>query len=318
MILNLLIFAICLAGLLYSSDKLIDSVVVIAERMKISPMVVGLTVVAVGTSLPEVMASVTAAYKGYPEIAVGNVVGSNICNVALVLGVPALFFNINCSTKVIQREGTVMLLCSFVLGLIGVFSFTIGRGLGLVFTLSFFAFIAAVFLSAKASKKKAEEEEDTEDLEKFSMAPELAKIALMLVLLLVSSKFLVDATVSLATAFGVSEAVIAISLIALGTSLPELSVSISAARKNQDDILVGNILGSNISNILLVLGSTALVKPFSISRDVATIDMPIMIFLAVCMYGFLYTEKGITRNRALVLLAVYVMVILRCIFIGNS
>ena len=320
MIVDLLIFAVCLAALVYSSDSLIDTVAMLAERLKIPPMVVGLTVVAVGTSLPEVMASVAAAFKGYPEIAVGNVVGSNICNVALVLGFPALFYNINCSTKVIQKEGSIMLFTSVLLTAIGLFSLTITRGIGLVFVSSFFAFITFVFISAKGGAKK-QEEETTEIQETEQSSPfyvELLKVASMLVILLASSKFLVDSTVSLATAFGVSEAVIAISLIALGTSLPELSVSVSAARKKQGDILVGNILGSNISNILLVLGSTALVKPFGVSAQVAKIDMPIMLFLAACMYAFLYSEKGINRSRAIVLLTVYGLVILRCIFIGNS
>jgi cation:H+ antiporter len=320
MVIDLLIFVVSLAALLYSADSLIDSACQLAERLKISPMVVGLTIVAVGTSLPEVMASAAAALGDKPEIAVGNVVGSNICNVALILGLPAIFYNITCRRRVLKREGSIMLAVSGTFLLVALFLEGFTRVLGVGFIVTFFSFIAMVFV--QANKESGGESEAISATEGHEPGTSLTRTILltcgMLVLLLASSKFLVDSTVALATAVGVSEAVIAISLIAFGTSLPELSVSISAARKKQGDILVGNILGSNISNILLVLGVTSVIKPFEIQSIIRYLDIPIMFGLACMMYFFLYSDRGIDRNRGIVLLSVYAGVILRCIFIGNS
>ncbi len=314
MLVEILILLISLAALLFSADRLIELIVTFARGLNIPTMVVGLTVVAIGTSLPEVMASAAAAFKGHPEIAVGNVVGSNVCNVGLILGLPALFFPIVCSRRVIVRQGGLMLFVTGLFWAIALFNGEISRGISLLFVLGFCAFIYGVF-RASASMQSAEEAvEDTAEIADVGSVPILVlKMIAFLVGLLISSEFLVRSTIEIARGVGISEAVIAISVIALGTSLPELSVSIAAAKKNQGDILVGNILGSNISNILLVLGVTGLISPFPISTVTTKFDIPLMGTLAVAMFAFLYSEKGISKSRGIALLLLYGVMILRCV-----
>ena len=324
MLANLAIFLVSLVFLLLSADRLIDVVVTFAKGLRISAMVVGLTVVAIGTSLPEVMASSAAAFRGYPDIAIGNVVGSNICNVGLILGLPALFFPIVCSRTVILREGSLMLLATAMLWALGVFLGGMSRIAAGVFFLGFCWFIYSVFHSESGCEESDTGESSVDDApgesstdEAGSTAVLILKLLAYLAALLISSEFLVRSTVELARAVGIAEGVIAISIIALGTSLPELSVSIAAAKKNQGDILIGNILGSNISNIFLVLGVSGLILPFPISGLTLSLDIPLMALLAGLMFYFLYQERGINRSRGIVLLLLYGVMITRCILFSD-
>ena len=326
MLSEFIILVVSLAVLLYSADQLIDTVVKLAKGLNVSTMVVGLTVVAIGTSLPELMASSAAAIKGHPNIAVGNVIGSNVCNVGLILGLPALFFPILCRRSVLQREGVLMLLATAAFLLLA-FLGGLNRLFGGVFVLAFIAFVYFAFQAGEEedSQTPSEPAEEKEEETERSAVEESKRIRIVilkmmgfLVALLASSEFLVRATVSLASAMGVSEGVIAISMIAFGTSLPELSVSIAAAKKNQGDILVGNILGSNISNILLVLGATALITPFSVHPVSLYFDLPLMSLLAVLMLVFLWQTNGITRHKGMTLLGLYGLMILRCAFFPEA
>jgi len=324
MYVDLLTLLISLAVLIYAADAFIDAVVLFAERMRIPPMVVGLTIVAIGTSLPELMASGAAAIKGYPEIALGNVIGSNVCNVGLILGLPALFTVITCSRAVVVREGMVMLFVTALLWGITAASGGLSRTTGFVFVVGFFAFIGWVFLKSSLERRRENEtdnsDEDTDSAEKTHEDAQkirglMVKMLAALAALLISSEFLVRATVGLAQAWGVSEGVIAISVIALGTSLPELSVSIAAAKRNQGDILVGNILGSNISNILLVLGISSMITPFQVRPITLSLDFPMVALLSILMVWFLYRKEGIDLKRGVLLLVLYALVIVRCVMI---
>lgn len=321
MVLQIFILLTSLAILLFSADRLIEVIVRFARGLGIPTMVVGLTVVAVGTSLPEVMASGAAALLGHPEIAVGNVVGSNVCNIGLILGLPALFFSIDCSRTVILRQGGLMMAATLLFWLIAATLGEIGRVTAGVFVLGFCAFIYSVFRdSSSMADEIGQGEEELEESQSASesLAASIIKIVLLLACLLLSSDFLVEATIAIARSFGISEAVIAISVIALGTSLPELSVSIAAAKKNEGDILVGNVLGSNISNILLVLGVTGLITPFQISGVTLLFDIPLMVLLSTMMMIFLYQRKGITMPRGCFLLLLYAGVILRCVLAPDA
>ncbi|MCB0325481.1 MAG: calcium/sodium antiporter [Bdellovibrionales bacterium] len=312
MITEFLILAVSLAALLYAADNLIETVVSLATRMGMSTMAVGLTVVAIGTSLPEVMASAAAAWKGHPDIAVGNVVGSNICNIGLILGLPALVVPVTCHRAVLRREGLLMILASIVMLVLAVFG-GMSRATGLLFLFGFGWFIYQVFRKTKSNERETSSAENTSDEDAPGSLWTALRSAGFLGLLLLSSEFLVRSTVSLATDLGVSETVIAITVIALGTSLPELSVSYAAAKRKQGDILVGNILGSNIANILLVLGLSAVISPFAIAPATLYFDIPAMLLLAFVMVAFLWRERGVDRPAGLVLLSLYAAVIVRCV-----
>lgn len=332
MILSFIIFAVSLTVLVKAADVFIDTAVDCAQRLNISPMVVGLTIVAVGTSLPEAVASAAAAFEGVPQIAIGNVLGSNICNVALILGLPALMVPITCRREVIVREGSVMLGISIGLWFACLFFGGLSRSVGVLFVLAFFAFIYIVMKLSKAEQMYDAAEKIAEggvldsgegDASDQAVAPSekegegfLKEGLIMLaslVFLLASSKFLVDSTVDLARGLGISETVIAISLIALGTSLPELAVSIAAVKKKQGDIMVGNILGSNISNILLVLGITSAIKPFTVETLTLWFDFPMMVLLSGLMFYYLYNDRGIDKPRGALLLSLYAVTIARCV-----
>ena len=322
-----------LVGLLVAADIFVDAVAELARRLDVSPIVVGLTVVAVGTSLTEVAASAAASLRGHPEIALGNVIGSNIANVGLILGLPALFVPITCHKSVVQREGFLMVFLSIGLFLIGLLHGVLDVGLGIVFLLGFGAFIVWSF---KRSQEPDSEEHWEEIAEVADDALRLGsegdgassgdadvsirvlsfRMLCALAVVLVSSEYLVHATVDLARSAGVSENVIAISLIAIGTSLPELSVSFAAARRRQGDILIGNVLGSNISNILLVLGVSSLISPVGMAQNSVALDLPLMLIFAFVLILFLSQPKGVNRAKGLVLLALYGIVLWRCVAIS--
>ena len=311
-----------LAALLLSADKLVDLAVQLAQRLGVTPFVIGLTIISVGTSLPEVMASGAAALRGYPEIAVGNVVGSNICNVGLILGLPAVFAAISCRRPIVLREGAVMVLITLSFWFLAAVFGGISQFVGLLFLL---AFVSFVYWALKSNENQnVEGDSDVSFLEEqtserspgkeIQMFSVVAKLVLSFVVLLLSSEFLVRSTVGLAQALGVSEGVIALSLIAFGTSLPELSVSYASARQGLGDVLVGNVLGSNITNLLLVLGVSASIHPLSFGPTTISLDIPLMTVFALLMVYFLFHNRGITRGKGLLLLSLYSLVIVRCVY----
>ena len=300
MSMQLLIFLASLVALLYSADRLVESVVDLAKSLSISPMVIGLTVVAIGTSLPELMASVVAAYEGHPQIAVANVVGSNICNVGLIIAVPALFFSVTCSHMVLRREGMMMIGATVLFWVLCEFVGVISRLTGVLFIVGFMLFVYTAVKSMSS-----ETEVTSSDGLKIPAKP-LLMMLIALAVLLVSSKFLISSTIALAEILQVPEQVIAVSMVAFGTSLPELSVSFSAARRSQGDILIGNVLGSNISNLLLVLGATAVISPFSMESVTTRFDLAAVTLMALFMIYFLLQSRGINRAKAFLLLGFYV------------
>ena len=316
------LFLLSLAALIKSSDVFVDSAVLTAKRFRVSSLVIGMTMVAIGTSLPEVAASVTASLKGYPEIVLGNVIGSNICNIGLILGLAAFFAPISAKRKVLYQEGSFMVLLSIALWAIAWFYGEINRTSGALFLLLFCLSLLFVLRRSQKNRRNSgdgleqvievvEAEEDPED-----EIPPLLKLALKailsLIILLGSCELLIQTTVEFAKILGVSQNVIALTMIALGTSLPELSVSIASAKRKEGDILVGNIIGSNISNILLVLGVAASLEPLSIKPITSQLDLPLMLIFALCMLLFLHKTRGLTRPNGGILLSLYALFLIRC------
>lgn len=270
------IFSLFVGSLLlyFGAEWIIKGGVSISNKFGISKLVIGLTVVAFGTSLPELLVSLIAVFENSPSLAIGNVVGSNIANVGLVLGISALIFPISINYAPIRRD-LFIYLCSCALFILFVFDGRISRFEG------GFLFIGLLFYLIVCIKNPTDDQSDGENKLEFSMFKSAVYVLAGIFALSFGANFFVDGAIYLARFFGISEVVIGMSVVALGTSLPELATSAMAAFKKQSSISVGNIVGSNIFNILSILGITALFRPIDSPTNILNFEMPYMI-----AYGF--------------------------------
>ncbi|MFM7654452.1 MAG: calcium/sodium antiporter [Paracoccaceae bacterium] len=291
-----LLFLVGLLGLFFGGEYLVRGASSIARRFGISPLVIGLTIVGFGTSAPELLVSVNAALAGQPAIAIGNVLGSNIANVLLILGVSAVIAPLIIPARQLARDLAFMLLAT---GAIWVMLLD-----GMVTRLEGGLLIAglAVFLYMAFSAGSVPQEED-------AVETSVPKSALMtvggLVLLVIGAHFLVDSASTIARTYGISEAVIGLTIVAVGTSLPELATSVIAAFRRQTEIAVGNVVGSNIFNIFGILGVTALIAPIPSEARFAMIDMPWVAGTAIGLSVLAVWLGGLPRVAGVVLLAAY-------------
>ncbi len=292
-----LYFLLGLAGLFFGGNWLVQGASAIALNLRLSPLVIGLTVVAFGTSTPELLVSVEAALSGASGIAIGNVIGSNIANILLILGVAALIGPFSASFTNIRRDLAWMLgaalLCVplFMGGLVG-------RGEGALLVAGVLTYIWVCLRGARGD----------DDAPEIVAAP-LWKSSLItlvgLVVLMVGARLLVDSATEIARAFGVSEAVIGLSIVAVGTSLPELATSVVAAWRGQREIALGNVVGSNIFNILAILGITALVSPIPVEPRFIDTDVPVMIAVSLLLVVVIWLGRGMGRTTGAVFLVLY-------------
>lgn len=286
----------------------IDGAVFLANKFGISPLVIGFTIVAFGTSLPELLVSVNANLAGSPGIAIGNVIGSNIANILLVLGVTAFFATLVAVPREIVRDMTMMIITSFImLGLMltGQISQLMG-GIMLVVLLAY-----VVWQYSMASKGKIAFEE-IEAPEYSNILTGIFFLVMGLVAIALGAEFLVRGAKVSATIIGVPEDVIGLSVIALGTSLPELSTCVIAALKKQSNIVIGNILGSNVFNILMILGVTSMIKPIdnsAIAPQVLTLDIWVMLGVAILLSVILLVFKKIGKVIGTIFVAGYIFYI---------
>lgn len=299
-----------IAGLLllvFSGDGLVKGSVQLSRHFKLSTLVVGLTVVAFGTSAPELFVSVKAAYNGVPDLAIGNVVGSNIANIGLILGLVAIFMPISIKNRSILRDWVVMMVASFML-VYAVLNGNIGFFEGLVFVSFLVLYIGGSIYNSKRKKK----------LQKTFLPPTMViwKALLYVVVAIVGLYFGADLLVAgareIAVTWGVSDRVIGVSLVAFGTSVPELVTSMVAMFRKENDISVGNIIGSNIFNIWAVLGATSLITPLPINDlNNVVFDIVISLAFAVLLLVFMIPlRKGvISRWKGGVLFALYIVYI---------
>ena len=291
-----LLFVVGLLGLFFGGEYLVRGASSIARRFGISPLVIGLTIVGFGTSAPELLVSVNAALAGQPAIAIGNVLGSNIANILLILGVSAVIAPLIIPARQLARDLAFMLLAT---GAIWVMLLD-----GMVTRLEGGLLIAglAVFLYMAFSAGSVPQEED-------AVETSVPKSALMtvggLVLLVIGAHFLVDSASTIARTYGISEAVIGLTIVAVGTSLPELATSVIAAFRRQTEIAVGNVVGSNIFNIFSILGITALITPIPAEARFAMIDMPWVAGTAIGLSVLAIWLGGLPRIAGVVLLAAY-------------
>ncbi|MBI9060421.1 MAG: calcium/sodium antiporter [Marinilabiliaceae bacterium] len=292
--------------LFFSGDWLVKSSVQLARHFKVSTLVIGITVVAFGTSAPELLVSLKAVFDGSPDISIGNVVGSNIANIALVLGLVGIVFPIKVKKKGVWLDWLIMLVASVGL-LIASLNKVIGFTEGIVFLVLLGLYLIWSIYNSRRQRKKEVE----------IKAPELSLIKSIGLFLLAAlglyfgADWLVNGAKILALKFGISERVIGISVVAFGTSVPELATSLMAAIKKETDISIGNIIGSNIFNIWAILGITASMKSINVNDDILNGDYWWMIGLAILLFLFILPlAKGvINRWKGAVLLLIYILYI---------
>ena len=291
------------AILLVAGDMLVRGAIALSLRLGLSAVLVSLTVVALGTSAPELIISVLAALEGSPDIAVGNVVGSNIANILLVVGVPAALVSIAPCNMEIRKNYVMMLAVTAgftALAFVG----NVGRLAGLAMVA---ALVAVIVYSYRQATRNIPDVSDEIDVSAAEM-PGWNMTAFLLagiVGLPIGAQFLIEGARDVGLSFGLSEAAIGLTIVALGTSLPELAASTAAALRGRGEVAIANVIGSNIFNILAVIGITAIVHPLKISPSIQTVDLPIMVVSSLLLARFLIWHRSIGRIAGVVFILCY-------------
>ena len=284
-------------------DVLVRGAVAIAQRLGVSPLLIGLTLVGFGTSTPELVTSVQAALAGSPGIAVGNVVGSNTANVLLILGVAAVIAPFAVHKESFARDGAA-LLGSAVLLVIACLIGTVSAVGGLVFLAGLAAYLIFSIRSERGGQVAGEA--DAAPTERRLGAPLAALLVLAgIAATILGARLLVSAATEIARGVGVSEAMIGLTIVAVGTSLPELVTSVVAAVRRQSDIAFGNVVGSNVFNVLFIMGATALIRPLAVPEQIARVDVWVMLAATVVLAAMAVTGWRISRREGAALLGAY-------------
>jgi cation:H+ antiporter len=301
-----------LLGLVIGGEFLVRGAVSVAERAGLSPMVIGLTLVGFGTSAPELVTSIHASFAGSPGIAVGNVVGSNIGNILLILGLATVMRPILIDPKALVRDGSVMIGSSLILLAVALTG-EISRGGGLMLFAMLVLYLAATLMVERRRQTPAANvyaaESQTVPPASLSLNAALMLTVGGLVLTIFAARALVFGAVGLAQMAGMSETVIGLTIVAIGTSMPELVTAVIAVRKGQGDVAFGNVLGSNIFNILGILGVTAMLRPLAIPPEILRLDIWVMLGATLTMLAFAVTGWRLSRREGAVFLAAYALYI---------
>ena len=299
-----LVFGLVL--LLIGGEGLVRGAVALARRLGISPLVIGVTLIGFGTSAPELATCIDAALRGAPGIAVGNVIGSNIANVLLILAVGAVVYPIAAQRRALGRDGSILLVSALICTAI-VASGHIGRLLGAVLLIGLVIYLIAAALDDRRQTKMRDDDGEAETEERrFAVPLNLALIVVGLGAILLGADLLVKGAIDLAGRLGVSDAVIGLTVVALGTSLPELATAVIASLKREGELAFGNVVGSNIFNSLGIFGATALVQPIDVPNDVAGFDIWVMLAATTMLLVFAITNWSISRREGAVLLTGYI------------
>ena len=295
--------------LIFGADYLVRGAVGLARRFQVSPLVIGLTVVALGTSLPELVVTVRAVYADSVGIAVGNVVGSNIANVLLILGVGALLSPIGCSRNVLMRDGVAMM-AAMMLFVAAAFLGTLGVWHGLTALALLAGFLYVSFHSDKTAMAAYTQEADEVAAIRGPMALDVAAVVGGLIAVAAGAEFLVAGAVGLARALGVSEEVIGLTVVAIGTSLPELATTIAAGLRKHADMALGNALGSNLFNTLGIVGVVTILHPIDVPEKFLRFDLWVMLAAGALLLVFLRSGWRLGRTEAVTFLALYAAFVL--------
>ena len=320
MILDIVYILLGLALLVKGGDYLVDGSVAIAKRAKLSEMVIGLTVVGFGTSMPELLVSAQSAWMGNSGIAMGNVVGSNISNIALILGLTAIVHVIPAQKITLKLDLPFMLL-SFVLFVAIAMTGSVGRVAGIIGVLMLICFVSyQVRQSRKANKAKEaiakENPEANEDAEPMALWKAILLVIVSFLAMVFGANILVEGASNIARLLGVTDRIIGLTIVAIGTSLPELFSSVMAAIKGKTDMAIGNIIGSGTFNILCVIGVSSIITPIMGTNIGFAFDYALMIFLGVLLWLFLRSKHLLERWEGFVLTAIYIAYLAKTIIIG--
>ena len=299
-----------LSGLLLlvgGGETLVAGATRLAARLGMKPLLIGLTVVAFGTSIPELFVSLTASLRGYPDIMIGNVVGSNIANIGLILGCCALIAPLSLTMREVWVELLLVVCGSVLLMLCSGYGF-FPRAMGLLFILTLVSYTVLICINGMKGSSESPPTL-TESIEKNNMPllMLLLFIGIGLILLASGSNLFIRGAVDVARYFGVSELIIGLTLAAVGTSLPELASSLAALRHGETGLLIGNVIGSNMFNLFMVLGLTGLIKPFSLSPDLLHRDLPVMLAFTLLLIPILHKTGGTKRWHGLLFLGGYLL-----------
>lgn len=296
--------------LIKGADFLVQGASDVAKKFHVSELLIGLTIVAIGTSLPEFFISLTSAVNGYSELTLGNVIGSNICNLLLILGVSAIITPIDMNIKSTENYITFSLLSTVLVLAFGNLNHVLTRVYGAFLLLLFLAYLLYTILESLRENKEKNISDSIalQSNKNISILSCIVKIIIGILLLKFGGDFVVDNAVFLSNFFGISESIVGLSIVAIGTSLPELATCIISGIKRNSDIAVGNIIGSNILNLLLVLGSSCLIHP--ITYDISFNNELILLIVSTLIF-WVYKDIGqkntVTRLKGLTLLGVYLI-----------
>ena len=300
MLLDFLLLALGFLFLVKGADWFVEGSSGIADKFGIPQLVIGLTIVAMGTSAPEAAVSITASLKGTADIAVGNVLGSNILNILIILGISSVITSIAVAKTTVRYEIPIMLLSTFLLMGFGMQGGTINLWEGVILWLCFIGYLSYMFIMVKKGEMVAEEVATTQKPVWQLLIWGLVGLGLIIW----GSDLTVDAATSLAKRFGMSERFIGLTVVALGTSLPELFTSVSAARKGKADIAIGNIVGSNVFNILFIIGTSSLIIPIIFEASFL-IDSFVAVAAGVILWLCVFRKKKLTRLHGILMLLCY-------------
>jgi cation:H+ antiporter len=296
-----------LALLFKGGDWLVSGSSQIARIFGIHPVVVGLTIVALGTSMPEFLVSLMAAITDKPDFALGNVVGSNIANICLILGLSAVFTPLVVNKRLLKFEVPLLIAASAVFWLLCLGD-SLSRFEGLLLTAGFLFYLFIVV--RKAQVDSAIRQENKKNSIDITVWKNIFWVAIGIVALWYGAKWTIAAASEISRRFGVSELTIGLTVVALGTSLPELAASLVAAIRKEADITIGNVIGSNIFNMMAVAGPTAAIKPLRVSDDLTSFNLPAMFILTFLLYPILKSSEKITRVEGALLLTTYIIMML--------
>lgn len=313
----IILLVIGLAALCFGGDWLADGASGLALNLKINPVVVGLTVVSIATSMPELITALMAGARGSTELAVGNIIGSNLANTGLILGVAAIITPVMIQARLIKQEMPILLVATATFCLFGMGGlFLAGKILrweGIILLVMAVCYLLFIVQQARRSRSKA----DIALASEVQSAPKSLTKCIMLVVagsigLALGAELLVGASVEIAIRLNVSEALIGLTIVAIGTSLPELAASIAAALRKESDIIAGNIVGSNIFNLLLIGGGLSVFFPVPVEQNLMLVEFPSLLLITVLLWLAFFTDRKVTRREGVFL------VILYCLMIGLS
>lgn len=299
-VLQIVFLALGFFLLVKGADWFVDGASGLARKLGIPQLVIGLTIVAMGTSLPEAAVSISAALRGNAGITIGNIVGSNILNILIILGVTALIATLKVADSTVRYEIPFMIVVTFVLLWLGYTGGQVTWLEGVILWVLFLLYLRYLYMMAKKGK------EEEREVEQLSTAKIIGLILAGVVMIVAGSNFAVEGASNLAKALGISQRFIGLTIVALGTSLPELVTSVSAARKHNADIAIGNIVGSNIFNILFIVGTTALITPVTFASGFV-VDTLIAAAVGILLFVCVARTKELRKKAGIVMLLAYIL-----------